>query len=335
MIRLIPVSLLACVVVACGTPTTSADRCQATQTDVSCGGGICPPCGSGRRCAVNADCISGLCAAGVCSSNAPPTMCSDGRRDGSETDVDCGGSTCAPCSAGRICVVASDCANGLVCVSNLCVSPGAAPSCNDGVRNGTESDVDCGGSCSPCVDGRVCVSGSDCLSQTCSAALRCVEPSASGPPNTGTAPIYPIDPGASIAIDPGTLAGYGITANVGASYRIVWTGDANTSAQYREFYGSVWTSGRFASLVPGCNDQSCPISSSDYISAPYAIAGGERVDFDTFAIDNIEGFDFSVSVEPVYFDLYIDGQHYPDLVYFSSSGVVSTTASFPFGLTTH
>jgi hypothetical protein len=335
MIRFIYVSLLALVFAGCGSPSPSPDRCQATETDNGCGGGICPPCGVGRRCVVSADCISGVCAAGVCSSNTLPAMCSDGRRDGSETDVDCGGSACAPCSAGRICLIASDCASGLVCVSNLCASPGATARCDDGVRNGTESDVDCGGSCSPCVDGRVCVSGSDCISQTCSAGQRCVEPSASGPPNTTGAPVYPIDPGASVAIAPGTLAGYGITANVGASYRIVWTGDANSSAQYREFYGSVWTSGTFATVVPGCTDQSCPIGSGDYISAPYAIAGGERVDFDTFAIDNIEGFDFTVTTEPVYFDLYIDGQHYPNLVFFSSSGNLSSTAAFPFGLITH
>ena len=40
-------------------------------------------------------------------------------------------------------------------------------SCSDGVQNGTESDVDCGGDCSPCSDGRACNSDSDCQSGNC------------------------------------------------------------------------------------------------------------------------------------------------------------------------
>jgi hypothetical protein len=331
MIRVVCLALLGCVVAACGSPTP-VNSCQSTETDVGCGG-ACPPCGLGRHCRVGADCASGICTGGICSNSAPST-CSDGRRDGSETDVDCGGPVCPPCAAGRICLIPSDCVSGLTCTTNLCVAPGATPSCSNGVRDGNESDVDCGGSCAPCADGRTCRSGADCQSQTCSAANRCVEPTSGGPPNTGGAPVYPIDAGAAIAIQPGTQAGYGITANVGNSYRIIWTGDGNTSAQYREFYGSVWTSGAFATVTPGCSDGSCPLGSGDYISQPYAIAGGERVDFDTFAISNIEGFDFTVTTEPVYFDLYIDGQHYPDLVFFSSGGIVSSTASFPFGLTT-
>jgi hypothetical protein len=36
------------------------------------------------------------------------------------------------------------------------------PTCTDFVVNQDESDVDCGGSCSPCADGRVCLSDADC-----------------------------------------------------------------------------------------------------------------------------------------------------------------------------
>jgi hypothetical protein len=217
-------------------------------------------------------------------------------------------------------------------VSNLCASPQAAPSCTDGIRNGTETDVDCGGSCPPCLDGRSCLVGADCAAQICSATGRCVTPPTVGPPDTGGAQVYHIDPGAGVVVQPGTQAGYGITANFGASYRIVWTGDGVT--QYREFYGSLWTSGVFTSLSPGCEAQACPLGANDYVSQPYDISGGQRIDFDTFATSGIEGFDFAVSLEPVYFDLYIDGQHYPELVFFSSAGAQSSTAGFPFGLTT-
>jgi len=42
----------------------------------------------------------------------------------------------------------------------ICAYGGAAPSCSDGILNGTETGVDCGGSCSPCSDGQE--SPSDC-----------------------------------------------------------------------------------------------------------------------------------------------------------------------------
>lgn len=40
-------------------------------------------------------------------------------------------------------------------------------SCADGVLNGRETDLDCGGGCSPCAESRVCVVNGDCLSDVC------------------------------------------------------------------------------------------------------------------------------------------------------------------------
>src|SRR5262245_45609279 len=43
-----------------------------------------------------------------------------------------------------------------------------APTCNDGIENGDETDVDCGGSrCDPCDVGKGCARPSDCRSQVC------------------------------------------------------------------------------------------------------------------------------------------------------------------------
>jgi hypothetical protein len=42
------------------------------------------------------------------------------------------------------------------------------PACNDGVKNGNETDVDCGGPCPGCQYGQACNGGSDCQSGTCS-----------------------------------------------------------------------------------------------------------------------------------------------------------------------
>jgi hypothetical protein len=45
----------------------------------------------------------------------PGSTCSNGKLDGDETDVDCGGSTCGKCPGGRTCATAAD------CFSNNCV----------------------------------------------------------------------------------------------------------------------------------------------------------------------------------------------------------------------
>jgi hypothetical protein len=48
-----------------------------------------------------------------------------------------------------------------------------APSCTDRTRNGNEVDVDCGGSCGPCADGKHCASAADCSSHECTAGMCC------------------------------------------------------------------------------------------------------------------------------------------------------------------
>jgi predicted outer membrane repeat protein len=49
-------------------------------------------------------------------------------------------------------------------------------SCDDGVQNGDETDVDCGGSCDPCGEGAACVEDDDCENGTC-LDDRCATPS--------------------------------------------------------------------------------------------------------------------------------------------------------------
>jgi hypothetical protein len=77
---------------------------------------------------------------------APPT-CSDGIKNDSETDVDCGGlPSCPRCAAGAGCNVNLDCTSG-VCWAGICEKP----TCTDGIQNGDEAGIDCGGSmCAPC-----------------------------------------------------------------------------------------------------------------------------------------------------------------------------------------
>jgi hypothetical protein len=90
-----------------------------------------------------------------------PADCSDGRINGRETDLDCGGGVCAGCAEGALCLANADCASA-VCLLNRC----EAPSCDDGVQNGAESAVDCGGACGPCKTPS-CIDGG-CVEPSCS-----------------------------------------------------------------------------------------------------------------------------------------------------------------------
>lgn len=133
-----------------------------TETDVDCGGLCMANCAVGKMCKSNGDCTSNLCTNNVCT--AAPS-CNDGTKNGSETDIDCGGSCATKCATGKMCMADGDCVSA-DCTNNVCVA--AAPTCTDGVKNGTETDIDCGGSaCGPCANAKKCVASSDCLSLSC------------------------------------------------------------------------------------------------------------------------------------------------------------------------
>jgi hypothetical protein len=61
------------------------------------------------------------------------------------------------------CLTNGDCTSPNVCLGSVC----GPANCADNVKNGGESDVDCGGPCPPCADGKTCNGGSDCLSTAC------------------------------------------------------------------------------------------------------------------------------------------------------------------------
>jgi len=54
---------------------------------------------------------------------APLATCSDGAKNGDETDVDCGGSCATKCAVASACVASVDCASGSVCTGNICSLP--------------------------------------------------------------------------------------------------------------------------------------------------------------------------------------------------------------------
>jgi formylglycine-generating enzyme required for sulfatase activity len=92
----------------------------------------------------------------------------DGKKNGLETDVDCGGPDRPKCADGKMCNTGDDCESG------VCKGTCQAPTADDGVKNGDETDVDCGGSSGKqCEAGKSCKEHSDCLSDGCDFSKKC------------------------------------------------------------------------------------------------------------------------------------------------------------------
>jgi hypothetical protein len=132
-----------------------------SETAVDCGGSCAAKCSTGQGCTTGSDCASAICSKG---GTCVVSTCDDGVMSGGESGLDCGGSCKTPCLIGQGCKLGGDCASGFCSsATGLCV--GSA--CGDGLKNGDETGVDCGGSCKKCI-GEFCGVGSQCLSGFCS-----------------------------------------------------------------------------------------------------------------------------------------------------------------------
>ncbi len=110
----------------------------------------------------------------ICASTVP--SCTDGLKNAAETDVDCGGAMCSKCANSKLCAAAGDCSSGYCSPTGRCEN---APTCTDGLQNGTETGVDCGGPCQAC--------------KCTSSALTRTGTLASSQENAGTAPQFAAD----------------------------------------------------------------------------------------------------------------------------------------------
>ncbi|HIN86020.1 MAG TPA: hypothetical protein EYN06_06020 [Myxococcales bacterium] len=95
---------------------------------------------------------------GIC----PSESCINGTQDGTESDIDCGGS-CLACAENKACNTQSDCYSDMSCENGKCaIVPIVEPpvievSCDNQIQDGDETDVDCGGSCpKKCENGQKC-----------------------------------------------------------------------------------------------------------------------------------------------------------------------------------
>lgn len=119
---------------------SNPDKCNGQCVNLDKDNQNCGRCG--KACDPDETCHHGRC---VSSNNNSKATCTDGKKNGKETDIDCGGSTCPPCADEKTCKISTDCSSG-VCAVGFC----QAPSCVDQVKNGGETGVDCGGPCKPC-----------------------------------------------------------------------------------------------------------------------------------------------------------------------------------------
>jgi hypothetical protein len=117
-----------------GTGGTAAAGGSSTTTGMGGAGGGGTTCTDASDCGTDTDCQTFSCDSGTCSTNnvAQGTACDD--------------------DSGELCDGSGSC---------------VAANCMDGVMNGDETAVDCGGSCSGCGTGAACDGDADCTSGFC------------------------------------------------------------------------------------------------------------------------------------------------------------------------
>ncbi|MBI4702543.1 MAG: hypothetical protein HY744_15595 [Deltaproteobacteria bacterium] len=118
------------------------------------GGGAGPACEKPAQCpGTDTTCRKRTCEDGACGVHDAPaaTPCQED-----------GGKICDGQGSCVACTGPEHCESG-VCQDHVCL----APTCADKVKNGDETDVDCGGACSPCANGKACATADDCESRLC------------------------------------------------------------------------------------------------------------------------------------------------------------------------
>jgi len=134
-----------------------------------------PGCAAGKGCITNADCDNLKC--DTAQKKCLPASNTDGVKNLDETGIDCGGPTAAVarCAPGQGCAATTDCNNVLCNVGTRVCDP---PTSTDGLKNGTETDIDCGGGAPTmapgCPDDQKCTVDKDCSSAFCAGLGRWV-----------------------------------------------------------------------------------------------------------------------------------------------------------------
>jgi hypothetical protein len=190
-----------CVAGAPAHPAKPADTaCSQNGGTVCSAAGSCVQCNQASQCpGQDTDCQTRTCNANACgfnfaasgtpTSSQLPGDCKENQCNGSGQVISVNKNTDVPPDDGNQCT-GQTCNNGVPSFPNLppgtscnqnggtvCDSSGncIVGGCNDGQKDGTETDTDCGGaSCGKCGLGKMCGGDSDCQSNVCSGGV-CVE----------------------------------------------------------------------------------------------------------------------------------------------------------------
>lgn len=164
----------------CGVVFAADGKALAAQTAKDCLLAVCDGAGANKTIPDDTDtpddandCTTNACATGVPTFTplATGAACATG-----------GGKHCTAASKCVECVADSDCASS---VCDTLTSKCAPAGCGDNVKNGAETDLDCGGpTCPKCVTGKICSAGTDCVGGACTGNL-CAPTCTDGLKNNG------------------------------------------------------------------------------------------------------------------------------------------------------
>ncbi len=117
-------------------------------------------------------------------SNITNGTCTDSIKNRDESGVDCGGYACGVL-LGKKCANNVTCISGIDCISGTCTAGiCGGVSCTNEIKDGTESDIDCGGTCGACTEGKFCTATADCVRGTRCVNDLCSSPSETNDPST-------------------------------------------------------------------------------------------------------------------------------------------------------
>lgn len=263
--------------------------------NLTCVNGACTGCATANDCpGADDDCKTRTCSAGKCGFS----YAADGTPLAAQVAGDCKQSVCdgagssksvnddsdLPADDGSQCTSEVCTAGvpshpnepkGLDCNQNggtLCNGAGAcvAPACDDEIQNGNETDVDCGGVCGACADGRDCGVDTDCASGKCTGNV-CQAPTCSDGVKNGSE--TGVDCGGSCNPCPGSLTTLPIdgATNVSVSTTITIT-----------FGSAMNTATLTAQAANGACSESIQVSADNFdtcigFNAPLAFSDGDKV----------------------------------------------------------
>ena len=149
----------------CGAQSCGDGKKNGSEPDVDCGGTCYTRCAKGKSCYSTKDCAAPL----ACNPKKKcASACFDLVLSGAESDIDCGGACFAKCPLSKKCNSHADCKTGLGCANSDGGGKTCQDLCFDGQRNGTETDVDCGGTCAKkCANDQFCTIDTDCVVGHC------------------------------------------------------------------------------------------------------------------------------------------------------------------------